>query len=54
MQDKTPDNSDMLAVFDQIEAIRFYVNGRIDVRFSTPTAAAECFHFLRLYSLANH
>lgn len=39
---------------DKIEAIRFYVNGRIDVRFSTPTAAAECFHFLRLYSLANH
>lgn len=43
---------DMLT--DKIEAIRFYVNGRIDVRFSTPAAAAECFHFLRLYSLINY
>lgn len=36
---------------DKLSAIRFYVNGRIDVRFPTPGTAAACFHFLRLYSV---
>lgn len=36
---------------DKLSAIRFYVNGRIDVRFPNPATAAACFHFLRLYSI---
>ncbi len=36
---------------DKLSAIRFYVNGRIDMQFPNPATAAACFHFLRLYTI---
>ena len=36
---------------DKISAVRFYMNGRIDVRCSSDQTARECYNFLRLYSL---
>lgn len=36
---------------DKLSGIKFYLNGRVDVRFASAALAAECFRFLGLYSL---
>lgn len=36
---------------DKLSGIKFYLNGRIDVRFASAAHAAACYRFLRLYSL---